>query len=242
MTQILKSCSSNYSLLKRLIIPVLSFVLAFGLFIMPANATGVYDLPVLGAGFQTWVVDQADVISLANEGKINGQLKELAKQTGNEVRMVVIRRLNFDETIDSFADQLFDRWYPTPEEKVNQTLLIIDTLSNNVAIRRGEKVKSLLEDNIVESVISETVAIPLRDGAKYNQAMLDAGHRLVAVLSGQPDPGPPQVDELNIESTFTSAEETDDFNATIWVAVILALATIIPMVTYFWYIGFPGGK
>nr|WP_245602775.1 TPM domain-containing protein [Gloeothece verrucosa] len=232
--------NSNYFGLKRFIIPLLSLLLAFGLFIAPACATGVYDLPVLNSGSSTWIVDQADVISLANEGKINGQLKKLAKESANEVRMVIIRRLNFDETIDSFADQLFDRWYPTPEEKAHQTVLVIDTLSNNVAIRRGEAVKSLLGDDIVQSVVSETVAIPLRDGAKYNQAILDAGNRLVAVLSGQPDPGPPQVEEASIESTFTSAEETDDFNSTIWVIIILALATIIPMVTYFWYVGFPG--
>ncbi|MFN9317428.1 MAG: YgcG family protein, partial [Microcystis sp.] len=42
----------------------------------------------------------------------------------------------------------------------------------------------------------------------------------------------------NIESTFTTAEETDDKNATIWVIVLLVLATVIPMVTYFWYAGF----
>ncbi|ACK71774.1 protein of unknown function DUF477 [Gloeothece citriformis PCC 7424] len=239
MIQIQTGRNSNYFGLKRLIIPVLSFLFAFGLLITPAQATGIYDLPVLGSGSSTWLVDQADVISLANEGKINNQLKKLAKQTDNEVRMVIISRLNFDETIDNFTDQLFERWYPTPSEQVNQTLLVIDTLSHNVGLRRGEKVKSLLGDDIVESVISQTVAYPLRD-AKYNQAMMDASDRLVAVLSAQPDPGPPQVEELNIESTFTSAEETDDFNSTIWVVVILVLATVIPMVTYFWYVGFPG--
>jgi uncharacterized protein len=225
---------------QRLISFLLSLILALGLAIAPANATGVYDLPTLSAGSSTWVIDLADVISKSNESKLNGDLKQLAKTTGNEVRMVTIRRLDFDETIDSFADKLFASWYSTPEERANQTLLVIDTLTNSTAIRAGEAVKSLLTDAIAESVVSETVAFPMRDGGKYNQAFLGAGDRLAAVLSGQTDPGPPSAKAVNIEGTFASAEETNDRSATIWVIVLLVLATAIPMVTYFWYVGLPG--
>lgn len=78
--------------------------------------------------------------------------------------------------------------------------------------------------------------VPLRNGNKYNQALIDASDRLIAVLSGEPDPGPPVV-ELNIqaEGTFAKAEETDDKNAAIIVLALLAAATIIPMATYFLY-------
>jgi uncharacterized protein len=81
---------------------------------------------------------------------------------------------------------------------------------------------------------------PLKDGAKYNQALIDASQRLGAVLSGAEDPGPPEARTVSIESTFTSAEETDDNSATLWVIVLLVLATAIPMATYFWYVGLPG--
>jgi uncharacterized protein len=218
----------------------LSLLLGLGAIATPANATGVYDLPTLNAGSSTWTIDLADVISKANEGKLNSQLKQLAQKTGNEVRMVAIRRLDFDETIDSFADKLFASWYPTPTEQANQTLLVMDTLSNGTAIRTGEAIKKIMPDEIAESVASETVAIPLREGSKYNQAFLGAGDRLFAVLSGQPDPGPPSEQQINIEGTFTTAEDTDDRSATVWVIVLLVLATAIPMATYFWYVGLPG--
>jgi uncharacterized protein len=45
---------------------------------------------------------------------------------------------------------------------------------------------------------------------------------------------------INIESTYASAEETDDRSATVWVIVLLAVATLVPMATYFWYVGLPG--
>jgi uncharacterized protein len=229
---------------RRVLLPLmtalLSLILGFGSMVAPAWATGVYDLPSLNAGSSTWVVDLADTISLANESKLSAEFKQLAKQTGNEVRMVAIRRLDFDETIDSFADKLFAKWYPTPEEQANQTLVAIDTLTNGAAIRTGEAVKTVLSNEIAESVVKESIAIPLREGNKFNQAFLGAGDRLVAVLSGQNDPGPPSEQEINIDSTFTSAEETDDRSATIWVVVLLVLATAIPMATYFWYVGLPG--
>ncbi len=226
-------------LLSVFIIP-LFLVLSALTAIQPAWATGVYDLPRLNVASSTYLIDQAEAISRANEGTINNDFKKLAQKTGQEVRFVVIRRLNFDETIDQLADKLFQTWYATPEEQANQTLLVMDTLTNSTAIRRGEAVKSLLTDDIADSVTSETVAIPLREGGKYNQALLGADKRLVAVLSGEVDPGPPSEQTINLESTFTSAEDTDDKSATLWIVVFLALATIIPMVTYFWYVGFPG--
>ncbi len=227
--------------IQRQLTALLFFTCLFALFflISPANATGVYDLPALSTDSSTWIVDQADIISLATEGKINGQLQQLSQETGQNVRLVAIRRLDYGETMDSFADKLFQQWYPTPEDQANQTLLVIDTFTNGLAIRTGEKVKPLMPNEVADSVAFETTRIPASKG-KYNQALADASNRLVAVLSGKPDPGPPQVEQVNIESTFTSAEETDDQSATVWVIVLLALATIVPMATYFWYVGFPG--
>ncbi|HAC63445.1 MAG TPA: beta-propeller domain-containing protein, methanol dehydrogenase [Cyanothece sp. UBA12306] len=240
MKQVFTPSYQRHRVLKFLIPLMLSWIFAIALFISPAAATGVYDLPQLSAGSSTWVVDQAEVISLANERKLNNDLENLAKNTQKEVRFIGIRRLNYGETIDSLADDLFNKWYPTPEEQANQTILILDTLTNSTALRRGEAVKNLLTDNIVDSIINESIAIPLRKGGLYNRAFLITSDRLVAVLSGKPDPGPPEAREINIESTFTSAEDTDDTNATIWVVVLLVLATAIPMATYFWYVGLPG--
>ncbi len=201
-------------------------------------ATGLFDLPDFDAN-QTWVVDTADAISGANQSKLSKTFKELADKTGQEVRMVAIRRLDYGETVDSLADEIFADWYPTTEARSNQTLIVLDTLTNNAAIRTGESTKELVDAEMAASIIDETVGYNIRKGNKYNQAFLDAGDRLVAVLSGQEDPGPPIMeDEIQTEGTFTKAEDTDDSSATIWVIGFLIVATIIPMATYYWYVGF----
>lgn len=205
----------------------------------PALATSLYEMPTLQAGEQTWVIDKDEVLSRVTEGQISSALEKLAEKTGNEVRFVTIHRLDYGETTQSFTDKLFEKWFPTPEEQANQTLLVLDTMTNTAGIRTGEKVKTLLSDAIATSVANETLLTPLKQGNKYNQAFLDACERLVAVLSGEPDPGAPQIAEtLNVESTFKSAEETDRNTSAVIVIVLLVAATVIPMVTYFWYQGF----
>jgi uncharacterized protein len=241
MKQLLDRLYKGQKYLQRLILPLLLFVLVNGLVAAPAHATGVYQMPNIRAGEPTWVIDKAEVLSRLNEGRLSNTLDDLAQKTGNEVRMVTIRRLDYGETIESFTKALFEKWFPTAEAQAKQTLLVIDTLTNTTAIQTSDPVKSILPDDIAQSVASETVAVPLRTGNKYNQALLDASDRLVAVLSGEPDPGPPVVEEkVQVESTFKSAEETDTKNSTIWVVAILIIATVVPMATYFFYQSFSG--
>ena len=225
----------NWKYIQRLIL-LLAVMMATHVVVFPASATGVYQMPNLLAGDRTWVIDQGEVLSRFNEGQISSALDNLASQTGNEVRIVTIRRLDYGETAESFTNKLFEKWFPTPEAQANQSLLLIDTLSSGTALRTGDKVKSLLPDDIAKSVVSETILIPLRKDEKYNQAFLDATNRLVAVLSGKPDPGPPQIAEMNTAGTFKKAEETDTGNSTIWVVGLLLAATIIPMATYYFYV------
>lgn len=207
--------------------------------VLPALATGVYEMPMLSAGDRTWVWDKGDVLSRSSESTISSVLDNLEKQTGKEVRFVTIHRLDYGETTATFTKQLFEQWFPATEDQTNQILLVLDTVTNSAAIRTGEGVKSLLTDEIAQSVAGETLQVPLREGNKYNEAFTAASDRLATVLSGQPDPGAPKVvDNTQVESTFKKAEETDQGNATVIVVVLLVLATVIPMVTYFWYQGF----
>jgi len=223
------------------LLTLLSAILLAVFIALPAHATGVDQMPDLGTGESTWIVDEADVISRINEGKLGNVLGQLAKQTGKEVRIAVIRRLDYGETMKSFTDDLFNRWFPTPEAQANQMLVVLDTLTNNVAMLAGEAVQSVLSDEVSQSLIDDNIGIALREGNKYNEALLSASDRLSAVLSGQTDPGPPIArDRLDVEGTFTKAEESNTTSSAIWVVGFLIVATVVPMLTYFAYVGFPG--
>jgi uncharacterized protein len=215
---------------------VISFVLMAQLLMMPAWAESIYEMPQSPPEHP--VLDQSEILSRVTEGTINRQLEDLRQQQQQqEVYFVTVRRLDYDETIDSFAQKLFQRWFTTPEAQANATLLVIDTLTDNTGIATGESAKQRLSDAIARSVAQETVLVPLKYGNRYNQAFLDASDRITAVLSGQPDPGAPTISEtVQAESTFATPEETQESNATVWVIVLLVLATVIPMATYYLYL------
>ncbi|MFN4953820.1 MAG: photosystem II repair protein Psb32 [Aphanizomenon sp.] len=237
MQQLLKQSFSNQNFFIRLILPVLVMVMASTMFILPASATGVYEMPSFTA--DTWILDQGDVISRLNEGEISKAFKDLAQETGYEARIVTIHRLDYEETPESFAKELFTKWFPTATAQANQVLLLVDTVTNGTALVSGDQIKSLLTDSIAQSVAEETLGTALREGNKYNQGFSDVSDRLVAVLSGKTDPGPPQIKQtVKVEGTFTKAEETNQGNATAWVIGLLIAATVIPMATYYIYLVF----
>ncbi len=227
-----------HSLLHRLLLSLIVTTISISIYALPAQATAVYEIPVVSAGVPTWIVDKADVLSLSTKSQIKGTLEQLAQQTGKEVRFVTIHRLDYGETIQTFTDKLFKKWFTTPTEQANQTLIVLDNVTNTIGIQAGTEVKATLTEAIANSVIAETMPAPLRSGNKYNQAVSDGADRLVAVLSGQADPGPPKlVSTPEVGRTYLKAEETDA-NRTNFLIVVIGLliaATVIPMATWWWY-------
>ncbi len=238
MSQLLQQIAIKFKFAKKWFLLVMIPCLLLFFTVTPAYAaTSPQDVPDISGEASPAVVDQAEVISRVNEGKLNQVLQDISSNTKADVNLVVIRRLNYGETVDSFADALFKQWYSTPEEKADKVLLVFDTITNNATIRVGEGLKDTLSEEIAQSVVDDTIGVPIREDNKYNQAFLNASNRLATVLAGEPDPGPPEVqDELKVEGTFTKAEETDTESSTVWVVGLLIVATIIPMATYFAYV------
>ena len=220
----------------------LGLLLAVGLLSMaslaaPALATSVSQIPSVTAGDGTWIVDEAEILSRSSEGQLSSRLKKLEADFGDEVHLVTFRRLDYGDTIESFTEKLFSAWFPTPEEQQNQVVIALDISTNTAAIRAGEETQKRLTEEVATSIAEETMMAPIRKGDQYNQSFLDASDRLIAVLSGEEDPGPPEIiDDMRVEGTFASAEETKESNATVIVIVLLIISTVVPMVTYYAYV------
>jgi uncharacterized protein len=222
----------------RFLLTLAIVTIALQLSIAPALATAIYEIPAVSAGVPTWVIDKADVLSLSTEGKVKGTLEQLAKDTGKEIRFLTIHRLDYGETIQTFTDKVFKKWFPDPAQQANQALIVLDNVTNTIGIQSGDGVKATLTDAIAKSITSETMQVPLRDGNKYNQSFDDATTRLVAVISGQTDPGPPVIKSApEVGRTYLKAEETEANRGSFTIVVIglLIAATVIPMATWWWY-------
>jgi len=235
--------STLFGWCRRLILATAIALFSLSTFSTPALATSLYSMPQTLQS-DTWILDEASQVSRINEGRIASALKQTAQQTGNEVRFVTIHRLDYGVTVQSFAEQLLERWFPTPEARSNQTLIVLDDVTNNIGVAKGKEAAAVLDDTFMESIVGETMKTPLLQGNQYNQAFVGATDRMVAVLSGEPDPGPPAKydDTVDTERNFATAEETDATrgSSTTLVIVLLIAATVIPMATYYWYISAGG--
>jgi uncharacterized protein len=213
-------------------------LMAWQLWVLPATATALYEIPTISAGVPTWSIDKAGVLSVSTKAKINGAMEKLAADTGKEVRFLTIHRFDYGDNAQTFTAKIFQKWFPTAEAQKNQMLIVLDDLTNTTGVMTGSGVKEVLSDPVASSIANETMLVPLRTGNKYNQSFSDAVDRVSAVITGQPDPGPPVIKEEAVAgSTYLTAEETEAnrFSFTTIVIVLLIAATVLPMATWWWY-------
>ncbi len=219
---------------QKILVATLSLMWAFQVFSGVAIASEVVDLPDLTADDRTWVIDFANVISSSTENATTEVLEKLATETGNQVRFVTVQRIDFGQPASEFVSELFDKWFTTPEQRANQTLVLLATEDHRVAIKTGDAVNRQMSEEIVESVAAETMLYPSQK-SNYNQAVTDGMNRMVAVLSGLADPGAPVIVAETDLSIKPSEIKTEPVSASLVVGGFLIAATIIPMLTYYWF-------
>ncbi len=193
----------------------------------PVGALEIADIPDLPQNDRTWVVDFANIINSATESEISRKLDDIQKATGKAVRFITVPRIDFGQPAEEFLQEIFEKWFPDGGK--DQALLLIASEDHRTAWQAGEGVQAVLTPEILKSVIGETMLPPVQ-GARFNQALQEGAKRVLAVLAGEPDPGPPVV-VAEVEKTV--AEPIDTKTSTTWVVVLLAGATIVPMATYF---------
>lgn len=211
---------------------LLTLALLLGLVQAPAaRATGPQDFsPAPPAAH---VLDTADLLSRAAASDLEKRLAELEQQQVL-ARLVTLRRLDYGLPLEGLGEQLLERWSAQdPSGAGRQLLLLIESQNNSGAVVASPDLADTLPPGLLASTGTSTMGLPLREGARYRQASIDALSRLQTVLQGEPDPGPPQlIERLPVESNVPTAEQTASSNALLWVVVLLVVGTLVPMITW----------
>ena len=216
--------------LRGLMAGVLSAMLLAGLcWPLEALATGVPDFPAQLPS--SAVIDTADLLSRAASNDLEKRLESL-NEDHVDARLLTLRRLDYGLSLESLGQQLIERWGATDPDS-NLLLLLIESQNNSAAVVASAELLNQLPDTLLSSTAISTMGLPLREGARYRQAGLDALDRLDTVLQGGEDPGPPQLlERLPIETNIPTKEETASSNALLWVVVLLVVGTLVPMITW----------
>ncbi|MBD1193631.1 TPM domain-containing protein [Vulcanococcus sp. Clear-D1] len=215
----------------RLSAALLSAALLLAALALPAAAwaTGVADFPPQPPA--SHVLDQADLLSRAADTELDRRLQEFG---GDHVdaRLLTLRRLDYGLSLDALGEQLVERWSAGEPDR-SLLLLLIESQNNSAAVVASSDLEGQLPSELLSSTAISTMGLPLREGARYRQASVDALDRLAVVLNGGEDPGPPQlVERMPIETNIPTREETQSSNAFLWVVVLLVVGTLVPMITW----------
>ncbi len=180
---------------------------------------------------QQRLIDPAGVFSRAAASDVSRALDDLAADHV-DARLVTVERLDYGITLNQLGQQLLDRWGGQTADG-NLLLFLIDAQTNGAAIVAAPALAGELDPDLLRSTARSTMALPLREGGRYRQASLDAISRLRTVLEEGADPGEPVIIEAERPGTnVPSREETQSSNAFTWVAVLLVVGTIVPMLTW----------
>jgi uncharacterized protein len=177
------------------------------------------------------VVDGADLLSRSASTEIERRLESFGADRV-DARLITLRRLDYGLSLDALGQQLIERW-SSPNSSQAQLLVLIESQNNSAAVVISPDLGEQLPSDLLSSTAISTMGLPLREGARYRQASLDALDRLEVVLQGGEDPGPPVLlERMPIETNIPTREETQSSNAFMWVVVLLVVGTLVPMITW----------
>jgi len=186
---------------------------------------------------ESYIVDDAGVMSRSSAATINKTLKELEDTTGYRMNVVTVRKLVFETDPFAFGDKVLEQWYPTVQEGNNKGNLLLVKSTKDGALVGGPKFLKAVGDDLIDSVLTANYGINLEQ-EKYNEALVSSVKRIASVLEGKADPGPPEKYEAAKGGNFKTKAETNEKRDVFANVVIglLVISFVVPMLQYAGYV------
>ena len=204
---------------------VLTLVFVLGLWLgaalpLTAHAQSNIQFPALTGR----VVDNADILSPAQEAELTQKLAQLEQQTTDQLVVVTLPSLN-DYDIADYGYQLGRHWGIGQKEANNGALLIVAPNDRKVRIEVGYGLEGVLTDAYSGLTIQNHILPPFRNGDYYSG--INAGvDELIYQLTLDPEEAASRAAEMAAET-----EDGSGFNFLLIIigifGVIFTLATVI---------------
>ena len=129
---------------------------------------------------RSWVSDNANVISDADERRINAILSPLERKTGAEVAVVTVRNLG-GQSVEEFANDLFRIWKIGKKGRDNGVVILaaIDDRKSRIDVDYG--LQDILPDGKTGEILHEKVTPQFKNGA-YGQGLYSGALAVAQVI------------------------------------------------------------
>ncbi len=138
------------------------------------------------------VNDFAQILRPETVSRLETALTEFERTTGNEIAVVTISTRGPDETIESYAVTLFEKWGIGKEKEDNGILLLIARDDREVRIEVGYGLEPEVTDIESVAIIRENIVPAFRAG-DYDKGVEDAVTKIIESIksSAQPESASP---------------------------------------------------
>ena len=207
------------------------WLLVLMLFLLPppVQALSALDFPAAPPA-ESRVVDAAGVFSRAALGDVNRVLADFQRY-GVEADVATLKRVDYGSTPQQVASDLLQRW--GGNEPGKRLVVLLETGTSRAAIVPTAALAEQLPEDLLRSTAEDTIAPMLRAGDRYRRATVSGLERVAAVLAGGEDPGVQEVPTATaVPTNVPTRQQTAESRALIWVAGLLGLGTVIPMLTW----------
>ncbi|MDP3763268.1 MAG: TPM domain-containing protein [bacterium] len=145
--------------------------------------TLAYTSPGKSSGF---VNDFAEILKPETVSSLNRKLEQFSKDTGNEIVVVTILKLE-DETIETYAEKLFQEWGIGKEKKDNGLLLLVSIEDRAVRIEVGYGLEPLVTDIGSGRIIRE-ILTPAFQAEDFDGGIMRALDTIIKLIGGEEMP------------------------------------------------------
>lgn len=177
--------------------------------------------------------DDAGVVQKANASLFSKAVENIQLTEGYTVRFVIAKGMPYGLSPDDYAAELFSQWGLGERD----VLFVASPRLARAGAAVGDATGQRLTKDIAESICNETYA--LRSGEElYGNALLDVSNRLIPVLGGKEDPGPPDLTSREAMKSYKTKKETSSERGkyTKIVGAVLVIAFVAPLVQTYWFV------
>ena len=140
-----------------------------------------YSSPGNPSGF---VNDFAGILKPETVSALNQQLTELSQTTGSEVSVVTIFTHGIDETIETYAEKLFQEWGIGKEKEDNGLLLLVAVEDRQMRIEVGYGLEPVITDIESGRIIREVLTPAFKNG-DYDGGITQAVGIITGLIKGE---------------------------------------------------------
>jgi uncharacterized protein len=110
--------------------------------------------------------DFANILSDSQEQSLNSKLKNFDTETSNEIAVVIIQSLG-DETIETYANKIFEEYKLGKEKNDNGVLLLISISERKLRIEVGYGLEGALPDLLAKNIIDDEITPKFKQEKYY---------------------------------------------------------------------------